>query len=141
MTSDTPDAPPFHLPDWGTEGAPPPPEAGDLDADDHVPDDPDDQRPVVNVEVDTSVMFLTTPLPAGWTVTNVIGLVTATASSSKGSPKKALQAASQKALEALEGVARKQRADGVVGLRLSVESDDDGATVLAYGTAVDFTRD
>ena len=141
MTSDTPETPSFHLPDWGTDGAPPPPDRDDTGADDLDPDGAEDQRPVVSVEVDTSVLLLTTPLPPGWTITNVIGVVSATGSSTKDKPRKALSAATEKALDSLRAEARAQRADGVVGLALSVVPDRDSTTVFAYGTAVGFVRD
>lgn len=130
--SHEPEIPPFQLPEWGTDGAPPLPpsdesavseEAGHIST--TAP--PGGTRPIL----------ATTELPPRWRSASLVGVITAEGTASTDTDLTATAAsATAAALEALEREARAQAADAVVGVRLSVLSRKRQIVVVAYGTAV-----
>ena len=123
--------PSFQLPDWGTEGAPPPP-----------PDSPElePDGPTVTVEVDHSLLAFTGTTPPGWTVEGVLGLVAGEGASDKSQPTKAASAARKMAVQNLETEARALGANAIGGVEIALTAKKSRTTVIAYGTALQIRR-
>lgn len=121
----------FHLPEWGTEGAPEAPEP-----DKSHPDD--DEGPSVFVEVRPELIRSTIPLPDSHRLTAVIGLLTVDGAAVIGELdlRGAVAAARSAALDRLCSEAEAVDATAIVGIRLSTISRLNDVVVTAYGTAV-----
>jgi uncharacterized protein YbjQ (UPF0145 family) len=126
--SDDPAVPEFRLPAWGTEGAPPPPVLeGDFEAE-------------IEIRVEAPVIVVTTALPDRWTTETIHGVVTGQGASDEGDPAAAIETATALALSALETAAGDRGANAVTGVRLTTTRKKSTVAVLAYGTAVTFSR-
>ncbi len=126
--------PEFHLPDWGTEGAPPEPAVAEDEA----------FAPVATSEIEISVersMLLTSgPLPLRWQVETIHGVVVGHGKSDKDDPATAVEAATSKALRALEAAAHERNATAVTDVGLVTTKHKGNVVVTAIGTAVEFSR-
>lgn len=129
--SDEPAVPEFTLPDWGTDGAPPPPP---------VENDPDLEFDGVEIEVERPVVLSAGPLPARWDVHTVHGLVTAHGKSDKDDQADAVSNATTKAVAALRAAAAELGANAVTHVALTVSGRKSKTVVTAWGTAVTFSR-
>lgn len=127
---DEPAVPEFTLPEWGTEGAPPPPP---------VPiEEPVD--PGIEIAVERPIVVVAGQLPAGWDVHTVHGLVTAHARSDKDETHDAAASATSKAVSALRDAAAEVGANAVTDVSLTVSHRKSRTVVTAWGTAVAFSR-
>jgi uncharacterized protein YbjQ (UPF0145 family) len=130
--------PEFALPDWGTEGAPPPPA---LEAEDGPPEASIPAREIT-LEVETTPVLSTAGLPAGWTVTETVDLVWAVGSAKEDetATATATELAIDRALDNLRVEAARRTADAIVEVRLEPIGRKRTVTVIAYGTAVRTSR-
>lgn len=124
--------PEFHLPDWGTDGAPPEPAVGDDGAFESVPE--------IEISVERSMLLTAGPLPIRWQVETIHGVVVGHGTSEKADLGTALEAATSKALQALEDAALERNATAVTDVRLVTTKHKGSVVVTAIGTAVDFSR-
>jgi hypothetical protein len=131
---DEPTVPEFHLPDWGTEGAPPipavPPDEGPP---------PREDRDEVEISVERSMLLTTGPLPLRWQIDTVHGLVTAHGQGDEDDFEIAVRAATDKALADLQEAARGMDASAVTDIRLTATAKKSKVVVTATGTAVSFS--
>jgi uncharacterized protein YbjQ (UPF0145 family) len=131
-----PEIPEFALPDWGTEGAPPPPALGAEDG----PSEESTPAREITLEVETSTVLSTAGLPTGWTVTETLDLVWAVGSAKEDEQATATEQAIDRALDGLRAEADRRKADAVVEVRLVPGGRKRTVTVIAYGTAVRTSR-
>lgn len=129
--SDEPVVPEFTLPDWGTEGAPPPPP---------VEPDPELDDEAIEIEVERPVLVTAGHLPARWDIHTVHGLVTAHGKSEKDDPTDSVANATAKAVSALRDAASAMGANAVTDVSIVVSGRKSKTVVTAWGTAVSFSR-
>ncbi len=126
----------FHLPEWGTDGAPPAP-ADDADLADAA--EPTD----LFLSVTPELARTTVPLSADYRMRNMIGLVSAEGSASVSEDLDfagAVAVAKSAALDRLSSDASTSGATAVVGIRMTVTTRLNEVVVIAYGTALDVAR-
>ncbi len=123
--------PEFALPEWGTEGAPPPPAIGTDDAQSAT------TLPTreISLEVETAPLLSTAGLPTGWTMIDVLDLVWGVGSAERDDPASAAEHAVNMAIKSLRTSAAGLGADAVVEVRLAMTGKK-ALTATAYGTAV-----
>lgn len=131
--TDEPAVPEFTLPDWGTDGAPPPP-----------PVEPD-AEPVrdgdaIEIEVERPVLITAGQLPTRWEIHTVHGLVTAHGKSDKDDPTDSVSNATAKATSALRDAASNMGANAVTDVSITVSGRKSQTVVTIWGTAVSFSR-
>lgn len=126
-----PEIPEFALPDWGTEGAPPPPALGAEDG----PSEESTPAREITLEVETAPILSTGGLPSGWTITEVLDIVTGVGFAGKDDPAATAERAVTTAIGDLRSSATGLGADAVVDVRLAMIGTK-ALTVTAYGTAV-----
>ena len=122
----------FDLPDWGTDGAPPPPAQGS-DVSGRI------EPPDLVLDVTPELIQSTVPIGIEHGADVVIGLVTTEGSATVGDDldlAKAIAIARSAALDRLAGEASTIGASAVVGIRLSVATRLNDVVVMAYGTAL-----
>lgn len=131
--SDEPLVPEFTLPDWGTEGAPPPPPVEpDLEL--------DDSGESIEIEVERPVLVTAGQLPDRWEIKTVHGLVTAHGKSDKDEPADSVSSATAKAVSALRDAASDMGANAVTDVSIAVSGRKSKTVVTVWGTAVSFSR-
>ncbi len=126
--------PEFHLPDWGTDGAPPEPAVGDDDAIESV------AASEIEISVERSMLLTSGPLPIRWQVETIHGVVVGHGKSEKADLETAVEAATSKALQALEAAAQERNATAVTDVGLVTTKHKGSVVVTAIGTAVEFSR-
>lgn len=126
--TDEPAIPEFTLPEWGTDGAPPPPPMP--------PDPPGD----IEIEVERPVLVVAGRLPTGWDIHTVHGLVSAHGTSDKDGADEATAAATAKATAELRHQAAALGANAVTDVGLTTSHRKSRTVVTAWGTAVSFSR-
>jgi uncharacterized protein YbjQ (UPF0145 family) len=129
--------PEFHLPDWGTDGAPPEPTVGD---DDTVPPVTTAKSEEIEISVERSMLLTAGPLPLRWQVETIHGVVVGHGKSDKSDLASAVEAATSKALQALEKAAEDRNATAVTDVELVTSLHKGTVVVTAIGTAVEFSR-
>jgi hypothetical protein len=129
--SDDPSVPEFSLPDWGTEGAPPPPPIADEGMDDPAQ---------IEISVERPMLVVAGPLPDRWKAHTLHGLVFATAKSDKDDRATAVESAIDKALGTLRERASALEANAVTDVKIEVEEKKSRVRVIVWGTAVSFSR-
>jgi hypothetical protein len=129
--------PEFHLPDWGTEGAPPEPAVGEDDAFQAVVASKPDE---IEISVERSMLLTSGSLPLRWQVETIHGVVVGHGKSDKADPATAVETATSKALQALEDAAQERNATAVTDVGLVTTKHKGSVVVTAIGTAVEFSR-
>lgn len=129
--SEDPAVPEFSLPDWGTEGAPPPPPIPDEGTDDPAP---------IEISVERPLLVVAGPLPDRWKAHTLHGLVFATAKSDKDDRDAAVDSATDKALGTLRERAAALEANAVTDVKIEVDEKKSKVRVTVWGTAVSFSR-
>ncbi len=129
--SDEPLVPEFTLPDWGTEGAPPPPP---------VQPDPELDDDAIEIEVERPVLVTAGHLPDRWEVQTVHGLVAAHGKSDKDDPTDSVSSATAKAMSALRDAASDMGANAVTDVSITVCGRESTTVVTVWGTAVSVCR-
>lgn len=126
--------PEFHLPDWGTDGAPPEPVVGEDES----------VAAVVESEIEIfskrSMLLTSGPLPVRWQVETIHGVVVGHGTSAKTDLATAVGAATSKALQSLEDAAQERNATAVTDIGLVTTKHKGSVVVTAIGTAVEFSR-
>ncbi|MDX1449719.1 MAG: heavy metal-binding domain-containing protein [Acidimicrobiia bacterium] len=131
--SDEPAVPEFTLPDWGTDGAPPPPAVDDESPADDTVDE-------IEIEVERPILLTAGSLPARWDIHTVHGLVTAHAKSEKDDPADSAASATAKAVAELREAAATMGANAVTHVSVTVGGRKSKTVVTMWGTAVSFSR-
>ena len=126
--------PEFHLPDWGTDGAPPEPAVDEDDVFESV------AASEIEISVERSLLLTSGPLPLRWQVETIHGVVVGHGKSDKADLEAAVEAATSKALQSLEDAAQERNATAVTDVGLVTTKNKGSVVVTAIGTAVEFSR-
>lgn len=137
MPDDSP-LPEFHLPDWGTEGAPPEPAVTEEDPAVVGRAHAADQEVAITVERPVLLTAGSPPIP--WQVETVHGLLIGHGESDDDDLTAAVEAGTARALAALEQAAAGLDASAVTDVRLVTTTRKGKVVVTATGTAVDLSR-